>query len=58
MRDCVFSPVSEPSDIRERQRHKSRTEGDNIQVGGRGEEYTASNGESPEREADGEDGSV
>lgn len=58
MRDCVFSPISEPSDIRERQGHKSRTEGDNIQMGGRGEEYTTSNGESPEGETDGEDESL
>ena len=47
VRDCVLSPVSETGDIREGWRDKSRAEGDNVQMGRRGEEYTTSNGKSP-----------
>jgi len=58
MRNRVLGPISEACDIRGGWKYESRAEGDSVQVGGRGEEYAASNGESPEGEAESQDESV
>ena len=58
MRNCVLSPVSKTRDIGKRSGYKSRAEGDSVQVGGGGEENTASDGKCPEGEAESEDDNV
>lgn len=58
VRHCVLSPVSKPRDIGGRWGYESRAEGDSVQVLNGGEEYTASNGKSPEGKTESEDYNV